>query len=155
MGCEIARKHKVATVCVKPYHVQKAKELLNNSSVGVCAVIGFPHGNSSPEIKALETEEVIRNGATEVDMVVNIGKVLSGDWNYVEKEIQTIVQITKKHKAILKVIFENDFLKDEHKIKLCQICSKLNVEFVKTSTGYGSYREKTENILMPEQRNMI
>jgi len=137
-GCQTAKELNVATVCVKPYHVKMAAEWTKYSSVGVCAVIGFPHGNSTTNIKVKETEEVIKAGATEVDMVVNIGKVLGEDWDFVEKEIAAIVAVTKKYKAILKVIFENDYLpEDKYKIKLCQICSKHKVEFVKTSTGYG------------------
>jgi len=136
--CEIAVKYNVATVCVKPYHTKQAAELIKGSDVKVCAVIGFPHGNSSVAIKVAETEQVIADGATEVDMVVNIGKTLQEDWAYVENELAEISKATKKHGAILKVIFETDFVtKDEQKIKLCELCSKYNIEFVKTSTGYG------------------
>eukprot|EP01124_Arcella_intermedia_P021934 TRINITY_DN3162_c0_g1_i1.p1 TRINITY_DN3162_c0_g1~~TRINITY_DN3162_c0_g1_i1.p1 ORF type:complete len:253 (-),score=40.13 TRINITY_DN3162_c0_g1_i1:50-772(-) len=145
-GCEVAKRLGVAAVCVKPYQVAESKELLKGSSVAVCAVIGFPHGNSSTQIKVLETEDVIKNGASEVDMVVNVGKVLSGDWEYVENEIRAVVNVTKKHKVILKVIFENDYLpNDAHKIRLCQICSKLKVEFVKTSTGFGFVKQPDGN----------
>jgi deoxyribose-phosphate aldolase len=137
-GCNLAMKYHVASVCVKPYAVKKAHEMLKKSDVAVGAVIGFPHGNSSTEVKAFETEMAILDGASEIDMVINIGKVLGGDWDYVESEISRIVKITKKQNAILKVIFENDYIPDdEHKIKLCRICSQLKVEYVKTSTGYG------------------
>jgi len=101
-------------------------------------VIGFPHGNSSVESKAFEAVQVCRDGAEEVDMVVNIGKVLGEDWPYVEKEITAVLDVCHRNGAILKVIFENDFLPDDRlKIKLCEICSHLKAEFVKTSTGYG------------------
>jgi deoxyribose-phosphate aldolase len=137
-GCNLAMKYHVASVCVKPYAVKKAHELIQNSDVAVGAVVGFPHGNSSTEVKAFETEMAILDGATEIDMVINIGKVLSGDWNYIEAEIGRISTLTKKQNAILKVIFENDFMPDdEHKIKLCRICSDLKVDYVKTSSGYG------------------
>ena len=137
-SCNLAAKYHVASVCVKPYAVKKANELMKNTGVAVGAVIGFPHGNSSSEVKVFETEMAILDGATEIDMVINIGKALGGDWNYIEAEIGRIVRLTKKHNAILKVIFENDFMPDdEHKIKLCRICSQLKVEYVKTSTGYG------------------
>jgi deoxyribose-phosphate aldolase len=137
-NCEIAGKYHVATVCVKPYHTRMAAEILKDSDVAVCAVIGFPHGNSTTEIKIAETLQVIKDGATEVDMVANIGKVLQGDWSYVDNEIKTINDTCLKNKAILKVIFETDFLsRDEDKIKLCEICSNHKVAFVKTSTGYG------------------
>lgn len=136
--CLIAKKYNVATVCVKPYHTARAKEIMKGSDVGICAVIGFPHGNSSTDIKTAETRQVIADGATEVDMVVNIGKVLQGDWHYVEQEIIQVNQTCVAEGAILKVIFENDFLPDDDtKIKLCEICSKVKVAFVKTSTGYG------------------
>ncbi len=140
--CEIAKQYHVASVCVKPYHVKMSKELLKWSDVMVCAVIGFPHGNNTIDIKVKETEQVLQDGADEVDMVVNIGKVLSEDWNYVEQEIGAIVEITRKHNVALKVIFENDLLpEDKYKIRLCQICSKLKVTFVKTSTGYNYVKE--------------
>ncbi len=135
-GCEIARKYGVASCCVKPYHTALAKKLLAGSDVMVCAVIGFPHGNSSTEIKAEETEQVCRDGAQEVDMVINIAKAVEGDWAYVEKDIAAVVSVTKRNKAAIKVIFETDYLNEEQIIKLCQICSKLDCEFVKTSTGY-------------------
>jgi len=156
--CKIALQYNVATVCVKPYHVVKAKEILKGSDVMVCAVIGFPHGNSTVIMKIEETIQVINDGATEVDMVVNIGKVLQNDWTYIEEEIQQINQSCVSNNAILKVIFENDFLpSDELKIKLCEICSRVKVAFIKTSTGYGfvkntegtySYNGATDNDLI-------
>jgi deoxyribose-phosphate aldolase len=119
-----------------------AAEILKDSDVAVCAVIGFPHGNSTTDIKIAETLQVIKDGATEVDMVANIGKVLQGDWSYIDNEIKTINDTCLKNKAILKVIFETDFLsRDEDKIKLCEICSNRKVAFVKTSTGYGFVKD--------------
>jgi len=141
-GIELARKYNVASVCIKPYAVKMAAEMLEGSDVMVCTVIGFPHGNSRVDVKVYETERAIDDGAEEIDMVVNSGKVLSEDWNYVSNEIASIVAVTKKHGAALKVIFENDFLPEEkHKIRLCEICSELKVEFVKTSTGYGFVKQ--------------
>ena len=136
--CSIAMKYNTATVCVKPYHTAMAAQILKGSNVKVCAVIGFPHGNSTTETKVFETLQVCKEGAAEVDMVVNIGKVLQNDWNYIDKEIKSIHDECLKHRSILKVIFETDFVtKDTDKIKLCQICNTHKVEFVKTSTGYG------------------
>ena len=136
-GCAVAAQYHTVSVCVKPYHVRQAVELLKTTDVLVGAVISFPHGNSSIAIKAAETEQVITDGAVEVDMVVNIGKVLSEDWNYIDEELETIKKITKDAGAVLKVIFENDLLpNDRFKIKLCELCSKHRVDFVKTSTGY-------------------
>lgn len=141
-GCELARKYDVASVCIKPYAVKMAAEILKGSDVLVCTVIGFPHGNSTIDVKVYETRRAIEDGATEIDMVVNIGKVLTEDWAYIDQEIGAIVAETKKGKAALKVIFENDFLPDDKfKIKLCEICSKHKVEFVKTSTGYGFVKQ--------------
>ena len=137
-NCEIAQKYDVATVCVKPYHVRTASEILKGSNVAVCAVIGFPHGNSTIDIKESEALQVINDGATEVDMVVNIGKVLQNDWNYVNKELSTINDVCIQNGAILKVIFETDFVtSDKNKIKLCELCNINKIAFVKTSTGYG------------------
>jgi len=136
--CAIAIKYNTATVCVKPYHTAMAAQLVKGTNVGVCAVIGFPHGNSPIASKVFETEYVCEEGGTEVDMVVNIGKVMMEDWTYIEAELKAIHDMCLKYKAILKVIFETDFItKAEHKIKLCELCSKHDIEFVKTSTGYG------------------
>lgn len=155
-GCEIARKYDVATVCVKPYAVAMCKSALAGSSVGVCSVIGFPHGNNTTQIKVAETELAIREGATEIDMVINIGKALGGDWDYVRADIDAVNQACVNNGAILKVIFETDYLQDEHIIQLCEICSALKVAFVKTSSGYGfvkqasgdyNYRGATEHVL--------
>jgi deoxyribose-phosphate aldolase len=136
-GCKVAAQYHTASVCVKPYHVSQAAEYLKNTDVLVGAVIGFPHGNSTTAIKAAETKQVIADGALEVDMVVNIGKVLSDDWAYVDNEIGAIRKISNKAGVVLKVIFENDLLPDDkYKIKLCKLCNKHKVDFVKTSTGY-------------------
>ncbi len=136
--CEVARKYNVASVCVKPYAVKQAKEFLEGSDVLVGCVIGFPAGNSSISVKAFETETACKDGAVEIDMVINIGKALQEDWAYIEEEIKTVVDTSHRYGAITKVIFETDFItKDEHKIKLCEICSKVGADYVKTSTGFG------------------
>lgn len=137
-GCALAKEYNVASVCVKPYAVPQAAELLKGSDVLVGCVIGFPHGNSSIAVKVYETQQAIKDGAIEIDMVVNIGKVLQEDWAYVEKELADIVAVTKANNAVLKVIFENDYLTDDkYKIKLCELCSKVGVDYVKTSSGFG------------------
>ena len=140
-GLEVAKKYGTATVCIKPYAVKYAAEILKETGIGVCTVIGFPHGSNTTDLKVIETIEACRNGATEIDMVVNVGKVMSDDWDYVEQEIDQINHACFEHNAILKVIFENDYLNDQQKIKLCEICSKLHVAFVKTSTGYGYVKQ--------------
>jgi len=140
-GCEIARKYDVATACIKPYSIALAKKILDGSSVAVCPVIGFPHGNSSTAIKVKEAEAAAKEGGAEIDMVVNIGKALGGDWAYVQNEIAAINTVVVANGAILKVIFENDYLQDPAIIKLCEICSEIGVAFVKTSTGYGFVKQ--------------
>jgi deoxyribose-phosphate aldolase len=140
-GCELALKYDVASACIKPYSISLAKSILAGSDVAVCAVIAFPHGNSTSAIKLQEAEAAVEAGATEIDMVVNIGKVLGGDWEYVSGEIQAINTLVVGTGAILKVIFENDFLEDQHIIRLCEICSQHAVAFVKTSTGYGFVKQ--------------
>lgn len=137
-GCRLAAQYRVASVCIKPYAVKKAAELLQGTGVKVGTVVGFPHGGSATECKRYETEVACRDGATEIDMVINLGKALSGDWEYVEQDIRAVVVEAHRHGAIVKVIFENDFLPaDELKVRLCQICERAEAAFVKTSTGYG------------------
>ncbi|ORY68209.1 deoxyribose-phosphate aldolase [Pseudomassariella vexata] len=136
-GLELAKKHQVAAACVKPYSVPVAKDALDGTGVLICAVIGFPHGNSATHIKVTEAIDAVECGAQEIDMVVNVGKVLGGDWEYVTNEIRSINTSVTKLGAVLKVIFENDYLQDEHIVYLCKICSVISVAFVKTSTGYG------------------
>lgn len=140
--CDVARKYNIASVCVKPYAVKQAVELLRGSDVLVGCVIGFPAGNSSIIVKAYETEAACKDGAVEIDMVINIGKALQEDWQYIEEEIKTVVDTSHRSGAITKVIFETDFVtRDEHKIKLCEICSKVGADYVKTSTGFGFVKD--------------
>lgn len=137
-GCELARRYGVASVCIKPYAVRLAVELLRGSEVKVGTVVGFPHGASSTAVKIFEAEDACRAGAVELDAVVNVGKVLSGDWEYVEHEIRALVEVAHLHGATIKIIFENDFLpNDELKLRLCRICEACGADFVKTSTGFG------------------
>jgi deoxyribose-phosphate aldolase len=141
-GCAIAAKYQVASVCIKPYYIKRAVELLKGTGVLVGAVIGFPQGNSATESKRYETELACKDGAVEIDMVINIGKALSGDWTYVENDIRAVCDEAHKRGAIVKVIFENDFLNDDAtKIKLCQICERAGADFIKTSTGYGFVKQ--------------
>ena len=141
-GCQLAKKHNVATACVKPYCIQMAKEVLLDSEVGICPVIGFPHGNSKTSIKVKEAETAVLDGGQEIDMVVNIGKVLGGNWEEVSQEIKEIQEVVTSHQAILKVIFETDYLQDEQIVRLCEICSQHEVAFVKTSSGFGFVQQE-------------
>ena len=140
-GCRLSRKYDVATACVKPYAIRLAADVLSGSAVDVCSVIAFPHGNSTTAIKVSEAESALREGATEIDMVVNVGKVLSGDWSYVSHDVSAVNDAVITNGALLKVIFENDYLEDEQIIKLCEICASHGVAFVKTSSGYGFVKQ--------------
>jgi len=155
-GCKLAAKYDVASVCVKPYHVARAKAELEGTDVLICAVIGFPHGNSTLKIKLAETAQVIDDGATEVDMVVNLSSVMDEDWAFLEEEVGAITELCHKNGAIIKVIFAVDLIEDKHIIKLCEVCSKVKADFVKTSTGYNfvkgsdgkySYEGATDHVL--------
>ena len=170
-GCRLAARYGVASVCIKPYAVPRAVEWLRGSGVFVGAVIGFPHGNATTEAKRYETELACRDGAVEIDMVVNLGKALSGDWDFVERDIQAVCDEAHKRGAKVKVIFENDYLAnggaglggDEFKIKLCQLSERAGADWVKTSTGYGfikgadgkySYQGATEHDLKLMRANV-
>ena len=149
-GCRLAAKYGVASVCIKPYAVKRAVELLRGSGVRVGCVIGFPHGNSGTESKRYEAELACRDGAVEIDMVINIGKALSGDWTYVERDIRAVGDEAHRNGAKVKVIFENDYLanggaglsSDDFKRQLCQIAERAGADWVKTSTGYGFVKQK-------------
>jgi deoxyribose-phosphate aldolase len=148
-GCATALKYQVASVCIKPYAIRRAVELLRGSNVLVGCVIGFPHGNSTTEVKRFETEIACRDGAVEIDMVINVGKALGGDWDFVAEDVKAVCDEAHRHGAKVKVIFENDYLthggaglsSDELKIKLCQICEQAGADWVKTSTGYGFVKQ--------------
>ena len=136
--CAIAKKYDVASVCVKPYMVKQAKELLKGTDVLVGCVIGFPAGNSTIPVKVFEAEMACKDGAVEIDMVINIGKALQGDWDYIEQEISAVTEVCHLNGAIVKVIFETDYISEkEYIIKLCEICTKVNADYVKTSSGFG------------------
>jgi deoxyribose-phosphate aldolase len=137
-GCQLARAYDVASVCIKPYAVPLAARILAGSTVAVGTTIGFPHGGHVTAIKVAEAEAAINDGARELDMVVNIGKVLSRDWAFVSRDIGAVVETAHRRGALVKVIFENCFLTDEHKQQLCRICGEVRADFVKTSTGYGA-----------------
>lgn len=136
-GCKIADKYGVASVCVRPSDVRLAKKILKSSKVLVTTVIGFPHGTTTTHAKVAEAEEAIDNGAVELDMVLNIGKLKSKDFDYVESDIKAVADVARQKKALIKVIFENCYLSEDEIIAACKICNKVKVDFVKTSTGYG------------------
>ncbi len=137
-GCRIALDYDVASVCILPYYLKRCAEILRGGTVKASTTIGFPHGGHTTRVKAAETEQALTDGGQELDMVVNISKVLSGDWDYVRADIRAVVDLAHQAKQKVKVIFENCYLEDQHKIRLCEICSELNADWVKTSTGYGT-----------------
>jgi deoxyribose-phosphate aldolase len=152
-GCQLAVRYGVASVCIKPYAVKRTADLLAGSSVRVGCVIGFPHGNSCTEAKRYETELACRDGAVEIDAVINIGKALGGDWDYVERDLKVVCNEAHRYGAKVKVIFENDYLDkggagleaDNFKRKLCRICERAGADWVKTSTGFGFVKQPDGN----------
>ena len=137
-GIQLALAYDVASVCILPYALRRCAEMLRGSTVQASTTIGFPHGGHTTAIKRAEAERAIADGCQELDMVVNISQVLSGNWDYVRADIQAVIEVAHAAGQKVKVIFENCYLKDEHKIELCRICSDLNADWVKTSTGYGT-----------------
>ncbi len=137
-GIQLAMAYDVASVCIMPYYLRRCADLLAGTTVNASTTIGFPHGGHTTTIKRAEAEQAIADGCQELDMVVNISKVLSGDWEYVREDIRAVVDVTHAADQKLKVIFENCYLNDNQKIQLCSICTELSVDWVKTSTGYGT-----------------
>ena len=137
-GIQLALAYDVASVCILPYYLKRCAEHLRGSAVKASATIGFPHGGHSTTIKLAEARQALADGGEELDMVVNISQVLSGGWSYVRDDIGAVVGAAHEAGKKVKVIFENCYLKDDHKIRLCQICGELDADWVKTSTGYGT-----------------
>jgi deoxyribose-phosphate aldolase len=137
-GCRLAVAYDVASVCIMPFALRRCAEILQGSTVKPSTTIGFPHGGHTTEIKQAEALRALEDGCEELDMVVNISQVLSGNWDYVRADIQAVIEVAHAKRQKVKVIFENCYLNDEQKQKLCEICSELNADWVKTSTGYGS-----------------
>lgn len=136
-GCRLARAYDVASVCIMPYALARCTEILSGCTVVPSTTIGFPHGGHATSIKVAEALRAIVDGGRELDMVVNISQVLSGNWDHVRRDIEAVVEASHAGGAKVKVILENCYLKDEHKIRLCEICGELKADWVKTSTGYG------------------
>jgi deoxyribose-phosphate aldolase len=137
-GCRLAARYQVASVCIKPFAVALAAELLHGTGVYVGTTIGFPHGGHATAVKVFEAERALGDGASELDMVVNIGQVIGGHWQAVRDDIAEVTGVAHARGAIVKVIFENCYLNDEMKVRLCEICGEVPADYVKTSTGYGT-----------------
>lgn len=147
-GCRLALQYDVASVCIMPYYLRRCAEILQGSDVKASTTVGFPHGGHATAVKVAEAEQALRDGGEELDMVVNISKVLSGDWDYVRRDIKAVLDAVHEAGKKLKVIFENCYLSDEHKIRLCEICGELGADWVKTSTGYGSGGATNEDLIL-------
>jgi deoxyribose-phosphate aldolase len=137
-GCRMALDYDCASVCIMPYYLKRCAELLRGSTVKASTTIGFPHGGHTTAIKAAEAQRALNDGCQELDMVVNISKVLSGDWEYVRQDVKAVIDLAHARDQKVKVIFENCYLPDSHKIRLCELCAELGADWVKTSTGFGT-----------------
>jgi deoxyribose-phosphate aldolase len=145
-GCQLAVAYNVASVCILPYYLKRCAALLRGSTVKASTTIGFPHGGHTTAIKRAEAEQALADGGEELDMVVNISQVLSGNWDYVREDLRVVIEAAHEAGQKVKIIFENCYLQKEHKVRLCQLCSELKADWVKTSTGYGSGGATVEDL---------
>lgn len=150
-GIELAIAYDVASVCIMPFYLKRLSAALKGSTVKASTTIGFPHGGHTTAVKKAEAERAIADGCEELDMVVNISQVLSGEFGYVRDDIGAVVEVAHAAGQKVKVIFENCYLNDEQKIELCKICSDLNADWVKTSTGYGTGGATHEDLKLMRQ----
>lgn len=152
-GCRLARDCDVASVCIMPHYLARCAEILAGSTVQPSTTIGFPHGGHTTEVKLAEVRRALQDGGTELDMVVNISRVLSGDWEYVAAEIRALTEATHAGGARIKVIFENCYLDRDQKVRLCEICGEAGVDWVKTSTGYGTGGATDEDLRLMREHS--
>jgi deoxyribose-phosphate aldolase len=145
-GAQLALKFNTASYCIRPMDVATAAKALAGSTVNVCTVIGFPHGTTTSAVKAFETADAIKNGAVEIDMVINFSALLSGDYDFVEQDIRGVVEVAHAAGASVKVIFETAFLNDELIIKACELTERARADYVKTSTGFASEGATLHNV---------
>ena len=137
-GCRIAAAYRVASVCIKPYAVPMAAAVLRGTGVAVGTTVGFPHGGHAPAVKVFEAQRALDDGATELDMVINIGQALGEDWDAVRAEVAAVTDVAHRGGGLIKVIFENCYLSPAQIVQLCRVCGEVGADFVKTSTGYGT-----------------
>ena len=137
-GCRMAAVYQAGSVCIKPHYLKRCAEILKGSGVKASTVIGFPHGGHCTSTKVAEAKQALADGGEELDLVCNISRVLSGDWDYVKAVLKAVIEVTHAAGQKVKVIFENCYLNDDQKIRLCEICTELKADWVKTSTGYGT-----------------
>ncbi|HIV03472.1 MAG TPA: deoxyribose-phosphate aldolase [Candidatus Aphodoplasma excrementigallinarum] len=150
-GCNLAKEYKVASVCVRPSDLPLCRKILAGSDVLLTTVIGFPHGTTTTKTKVAESAEAIENGAVELDVVLNIGKLRSGEYDYVADDLQAVINLAHANNVLVKVIFENCYLSREEIIKACEICNKVGADYVKTSTGYGTGGATDEDLKLMRQ----
>ncbi len=147
-GIEVAIRYGVASVCIMPFALRRCAGRLRGTGVKASTTIGFPHGGHTTAVKTAEARHALSDGGEELDMVVNISKVLSGDWAYVREDLRSVIEETHAAGQKVKVIFENCYLNDDQKIRLCEICSELNADWVKTSTGYAPGGATNEDLIL-------
>lgn len=152
-GLRVALAYNVASVCIMPHYLKRCSEVLAGSTVNPSTTIGFPHGANTTAVKVREAQQAIDDGGLELDMVANISRVLSGDWDNVRSDIQAVVAAAHARGAKVKVIFENCYLQDAHKIRLCEICGEVNADWVKTSTGFGSGGATNEDLILMREHS--
>ena len=145
-GCELALAYDVASVCILPYRLKRCAEILAGSTVRASTTIGFPHGGHTTAVKLAEARRALDDGGQELDMVCNLSAVLGGEWDYVRGDVEAVVAAAHDRGQKVKVIFENCYLADEHKVRLCEICGEIGADWVKTSTGYGEGGATVEDI---------
>lgn len=155
MGCQVALEYDVASVCIMPHSLKRCAAILRGSTVKSSTTIGFPHGGHTTAVKVAEARQALADGGEELDMVVNISKVLSGDWAYVRDDLRAVIDVTHAAGQKVKVIFENCYLQDEQKIRLCEICGELNADWVKTSTGYGTGGATDEDLKLMRKHSPL
>jgi deoxyribose-phosphate aldolase len=146
IGIQVALRYKVASVCIAPFYLKRCAELLLGSDVRASTTIGFPHGVHTTSVKMAEAQQALQDGGQELDFVVNISQVLSGNWDYVRSDIKAVLDLTHAHGQKMKVIFENCYLNELEKIRLCEICGELSADWVKTSTGFGTGGATVEDV---------
>ena len=145
-GCRLAVAYQAGSVCIQPHYLKRCAEILQGSGVRASTVIGFPHGGHCTSVKVAEARQALLDGGEELDLVCNISRVVSGDWDTVRDDLQAVIEVTHAVGQKVKVIFENCYLNTDQKVRLCEICTELRADWVKTSTGYGSSGATLEDL---------